>query len=244
MLVWIWIATAIVVFPLTLLFTAPYGRHSKQIGVMVPNKLAWIIMELPSPALFSYFFWAGNQPKSATHYVFFSLFLMHYVNRTFIWPLRTRTNNKKMPLLIMCSAFFFNCVNGPINGYFLGYIATYDTYYLASPLFIVGLLFFIVGFGLNVTSDNHLIKLRKSGETGYQIPRGGMFEFISCPNLFGEMLEWMGWAIMTWNLATCSFVLWTWVNLLPRALDHHKWYKQTFQKEYPPKRKAVLPGLL
>jgi hypothetical protein len=32
-------------------------------------------------------------------------------------------------------------------------------------------------------------------------------------------------------------------NLLPRALAHHRWYKQRFP-EYPSERKAIFPFLL
>jgi 3-oxo-5-alpha-steroid 4-dehydrogenase 1 len=33
------------------------------------------------------------------------------------------------------------------------------------------------------------------------------------------------------------------VNLLPRALSHHKWYNEEFDG-YPPERKAVVPFVL
>jgi 3-oxo-5-alpha-steroid 4-dehydrogenase 1 len=49
---------------------------------------------------------------------------------------------------------------------------------------------------------------------------------------------------MAWNLPALSFAVWTAVNLIPRALDHHKWYKSYFKEEYPKQRKAVIPFLL
>jgi 3-oxo-5-alpha-steroid 4-dehydrogenase 1 len=88
-----------------------------------------------------------------------------------------------------------------------------------------------------------LINLRKPGETGYKIPKGFLFNYISCPNLFGEMVEWIGFGIMINSLPAYSFPIWTIVNLLPRALDHHKWYLQKFA-DYPKERKAVVPGVL
>ena len=60
---------------------------------------------------------------------------------------------------------------------------------------------------------------------------------------FGEILEWTGFAIMTWSPAALVFALWSFFNLVPRALDHHKWYKKTFP-DYPKERKAILPRLL
>jgi len=242
-LVWIWIAVAVVVFPAALFVTAPYGRHSKNIGVMIPNRIAWILMESPSLFLFMYFFITGSAEKTIVHWIFFALFSMHYINRTYIWPLKIRSKGKKMPLLIVLSAFGFNLMNGFINGYFLGNFAIYDINWMWSIPFIVGISLFIFGFVINVRSDNRLISMRKDGETGYKIPVGGFFEYVSSPNIFGEIVEWLGWGIMTWSLPTLSFSIWTVANLLPRALDHHKWYKANFE-EYPKERKAVFPRIL
>ena len=95
---------------------------------------------------------------------------------------------------------------------------------------------------INRSSDNKLISLRKEN-TEYQIPHGGMFKYISCPNHFGEIVEWIGFAVIVFNLGTLSFALWTAFNLIPRALNHHTWYINSFE-EYPNKRKAVIPFIL
>jgi protein-S-isoprenylcysteine O-methyltransferase Ste14 len=88
-----------------------------------------------------------------------------------------------------------------------------------------------------------LFSLRRRGEKGYKIPHGGLYRWISCPNYFGELLEWTGWAIATWSLAGFSFALWTFANLVPRALSNHKWYRQKFA-DYPKNRKAIIPYIL
>ena len=92
---------------------------------------------------------------------------------------------------------------------------------------------------INRSSDNKLISLRRENKE-YQIPQGGMFDYISCPNHFGEIVEWIGFAIIVFNLGTLSFALWTAFNLIPRALNHHNWYINYF-KDYPDKRKALIP---
>jgi steroid 5-alpha reductase family enzyme len=102
---------------------------------------------------------------------------------------------------------------------------------------------FIAGFFINQYHDHLLIQLRKSNGADYKIPFGGLFRFISCPNFFGEIIEWGGFALLTWCLPSFSFFLWTLVNLLPRAIDHHRWYKKTFA-DYPKNRKAIIPFLL
>jgi steroid 5-alpha reductase family enzyme len=115
---------------------------------------------------------------------------------------------------------------------------------MTDPRFIVGGIIFIAGFGINQAADKKLIGLRKDGKKGYFIPSGGLFNYISCPNFFGEIIEWSGFAIMAWNLPALSFAVWTAANLIPRALDHHKWYRSYFKEEYPESRKAVIPYLL
>jgi len=66
---------------------------------------------------------------------------------------------------------------------------------------------------------------------------------VSCPNLFGEIVEWSGFAMMCWNLPALSFAIWTAANLIPRAISHHRWYRQRFA-DYPAARKAVIPFIL
>jgi 3-oxo-5-alpha-steroid 4-dehydrogenase 1 len=82
--------------------------------------------------------------------------------------------------------------------------------------------------------------LRKPGETGYAIPYGGLYRWVSCPNYFGELLEWIGFAIAAWTLPALAFAVFTFANLFPRALSHHRWYREKFV-DYPADRKAMLP---
>ena len=146
-----------------------------------------------------------------------------------------------MPLIIAASALIFNIINGLINGYYLS-----NTNYLEINYYILllGLIIFFTGLIINVNSDNKLIGLRlKNEENKYVIPNGGLFNYISCPNFFGELIEWLGFAIITLNLGSLSFFIWTFINLVPRAISHHKWYKDNFN-DYPQNRKAIIPKLL
>jgi len=234
----LWIIIGLVIFPINLIYKAPYGRHtSKKWGISIDNKLGWIIMELPAllvcPAIYFYF-----KIDFDISIMFICLWIIHYFNRTIIFPFRIKTKGKKMPLAIVLSAFFFNIVNGLINGYFLSNINLYSE----SIFLITGFLLFVLGLYINISSDNKLINLRKI-KKGYFVPKGGLFKYISCPNFFGEILEWFGFALMTFNIGTLSFFIWTCCNLIPRALAHHTWYKNKFNR-YPKERKAILPFLI
>jgi steroid 5-alpha reductase family enzyme len=242
----IWIGMAVVLFPFLLRITPPYGRHSKKNwGPMIGNKAGWIIMEFPSLLIFTVLILVGPNKPSSVVWVLFSLWAIHYFNRSVIFPLRTKTKGKQMPVIIMLSAVFFNLVNAGLNGYWLGFAApAYPEGWLSDPRFILGGIIFISGFIINQMADKKLISLRKGGDKSYYIPKGGLFNYISCPNFFGEIVEWSGFAIMAWNLPALSFAVWTAANLIPRALDHHKWYKNHFKDKYPKNRKAVIPFIV
>lgn len=200
-------------------------------------------MEIVSPAVFAFFFLKGGN-KSAVNLLLCALWMAHYVNRSLIFPFRIHDRNKTMPLVICLLAVCFNSMNGFLNGYWLGTWKTYDAAWLSDWRFIAGVLLFVSGFILNFTSDNILLSLRKNKASGeYKIPTGGLYKWISCPNYFGETLEWCGWALATWSLPGLSFALWTAANLIPRALSNHAWYKKTFP-DYPSERKAVIPFVM
>ena len=229
---------AVITFIALLFIRQPYGRHiRKGFGYMINNQFGWVLMEIISPLVFNFFFLSGVLNHDTISWIFFAVFNLHYINRSIIFPLRTKTKTKKIPLSIVISAIFFNAVNGFINGYYLGNFQIHNKSIL---ILVVGLSLFFIGFYINNKSDSILIALRADGSTDYKIPYGFLFEKITCPNYFGEILEWIGFFIMTGNIASFSFLIWSLANLIPRARDHHAWYKTTF-KEYPTERKIIIP---
>lgn len=108
------------------------------------------------------------------------------------------------------------------------------------PSFLFSILIFLTGFFINLHSDSILRNLRNQCK-GYQIPRDGMFRYVSGANHFGEILEWFGYALASdFTTPTLAFFMYTCGNLIPRALSTHTWYLQKFE-DYPKNRKAVLP---
>ena len=238
-----WIALAVIIF-LTLVILkvrAPYGRHTNdKWGKMISNHWGWFWMELPAFLLFPILTFIGPREKDWLTWLVVGLWTLHYFNRTIIFPFRLRTRGKKMPLTIVFSALFFNGMNGFLNGYYLGYLAPEDVPGITVNV-VVGLAVFFLGMYINQGTDSRLIALRKKQE-GYQIPKGWLFKYISCPNHFGEIVEWAGFAIVAWRVPAVTFAVWTFCNLVPRALNHHEWYQENFE-DYPKDRKAVLPKI-
>ena len=238
-----WIGLALVLFPIQLLVTAPYGRHVHSgWGPRISNRLGWSAMEFVSLVVFAALFLTGPVPKAPPAWIFFALWMAHYANRSLIYPWRTRTSGKTIPLAIVASATVFNVINAGLNGYYLGWLTPYPQSWLMDIRFIVGLILFVFGAAANLGADDRLISLR-SASTEYAIPCGSLFEHVSCPNHLGEIVEWLGFALMCWSLPALSFAIWTAANLIPRALSHHRWYAEKFAN-YPKGRKALIPFVM
>ena len=236
----------LLVFIVLFFVKAGYGRYiSKKWGPMVNEKLGWVLMEFVSPVLVFIFFIISDRKQEITMIVIFLIWEIHYVQRAFVYPFLMR-GKKKMPLSIILMGFVFNGFNGYLQGrylYKLSDIEKYSPQWLLSPAFIIGTLIFLIGYIINLRSDFILRHLRQPGEdSSYKIPYGGLFKQISCPNYFGEIIEWIGWTILTWSLTGLVFAAWTAANLIPRAFSHHKWYSETFS-DYPKERKAIIPYL-
>ena len=242
-----WIALAICVFVILMFINAPYGRHLRDgWGINIPARLGWIAMESPTIIVmnlyfYDYYFFQGRSDLVGA--LFYLIWISHYFHRTLVWPFRAQINKKKMPASIALFAIFFNTINTGINAESIFKIhSPYPVYWIVSPQFICGVLLFAIGMYINISSDNILIKIRRKGTDEYIIPNDGLYNWVSSPNYFGEILEWIGWAIATWSLAGFSFAIWVVANLVPRAKSNHQWYLENFE-DYPKKRKRLIPGI-
>jgi protein-S-isoprenylcysteine O-methyltransferase Ste14 len=224
--------------------TAPYGRHLRSgWGFTLPARVGWIVMESPAVLLFAYVYLLGENAMHAVPLTLLGMWQFHYVYRTFIYPLRLPRSAKRMPVSVVAMALLFNGVNAYINARWISQLGTYTEAWFSSPAFVIGATLFLAGWAINQHADLILLRLRGPGENAYKIPRGGLYGKISCPNYFGEMLQWSGWAIATWSTAGLAFAVFSMANLLPRAIANHRWYQREFS-DYPPQRKAVIPFLL
>ncbi|GMI05452.1 hypothetical protein TrLO_g3083 [Triparma laevis f. longispina] len=246
-LCWTMIVTgAFTLFGLSKYVTAPYGRHSKAgWGILLDPKLSWFLMESPNLVMILFFYlknygMSGQLPP-ATNCILLVFYGGHYINRSLIFPMRIR-NGKKMPITVMLAAAFYCSWNGYIQSKTLLELEQYGDEVLSSTRFILGSVVFISGFAINYHSDEVLRNLRKPGETGYKIPYGGAFKYVSCGNFFGEIVEWIGFAIASGSLSGAAFAFYTFANTAPRGASHHAWYLEKFKGEYEDLgRSAVIP---
>lgn len=240
---WIMIASAVVLFIFLQFVNAPYGRFTNSsFGPGINPKLAWFIQEIPSVIIpFSLIYFHYEKMSSIANYVLIISFIFHYIQRSFIYPLLMKAG-RPMPILTCLSAFLFCAGNGFMQIRHIIF-TNYDSNEHLKLRFNIGIILYVVGLIINIHSDSILRNLRKPNETGYKIPTGGIYNYVSCGNYFGEILEWFGYALACNSIAGLAFFILTVANIGPRAIEYHRWYKKKFV-DYPKSRKALIPFLL
>ncbi|MDE6393192.1 MAG: DUF1295 domain-containing protein [Muribaculaceae bacterium] len=239
------IVLAMIVFVALHRVTAGYGMmYNRQWGPTVGNRTGWVLMEAPAFAAMLLLWLLSPRATQPALVVMASLFEIHYFQRSFIFPLLIR-GKSRMPLAIIAAGIIFNVINAYMIGGWLFYTSPADAYpakWLESPQFIAGTLLFLAGMAVNLRSDSIIRNLRKPGDTRHYIPRGGMYRYVTSANYLGELMEWTGFAILTWSLGGLAFAIWTFANLAPRARSIHRRYLSEFGDEYASlNRKYILP---
>ena len=234
--------TALAVFVALHYFEAGYGYlFDRRYGPPMPNRIGWVVMESPVFILMLILWAASERMLQAAPLTLFLLFEAHYFQRSFIFPLLIR-GNSKMPLGIVLMGMLFNTLNALMQGGWIFYVSPADYYdgWFAKPY--IGGALFLAGMAINLHSDYIIRHLRKPGDTHHYIPRGGMFRYVSSANYFGELLEWVGFAIASWSWAGAVFAWWTFANLAPRAASLRRRYEREFGEEFTRlKRKRIIP---
>lgn len=251
---WVMIGIAVVVFVALYFVDAGYGMLiSPKWGKAINNKLAWFIMEIPI-FLAMIVLWACSSHRfDVVPLVFFLLFQMHYLQRSLIFPWLIK-GKSKMPLGIMFMGIAFNILNAMMQGYWIFFesynqnyhalgLSYQDVEWLWSPQFIIGTIIFILGFVINLHSDHIIRHLRKDDtDTKHYLPKGGMFKYVTSANYLGELMEWLGFAILTWSVSGLVFFIWTFANLVPRTNTIYKRYQKEFPEEMAKRKlKRVFP---
>lgn len=243
-LLWVMSALAVVIFVALHYVRAGYGMfHTSKWGLSLNNKAGWVLMEAPVFLVMLYLWWNSSVRFHAAPLVFFLLFELHYFQRSFIFPFLMK-GKSRMPLAIMLMGVAFNVLNGIMQGRWLFYLAPkglYSDAWLVKPSFWGGAILFFAGMAINLHSDSVIRRLRKPGDTRHYLPQKGMYRYVTSGNYLGELLEWIGFAVLTCSPAAWVFVLWTFANLAPRANSIRNRYREEFGMQAVGKRKRMIP---
>jgi len=226
-----------------------FQRLLRKYFPVISSKKAWIIQA--SPGVFVTLFYIVYT------FIFSNMtfkkilviipFLIHYIHRAFIFPFCIHSSDNiplEITLLIFIACFF----NAVMINRSIFYFCNYDKEFWI--FYIFGLISFGIGAFINIFSDYSMAKQRRmQGLNGqYIIPRGFLFEYISCPNYFGEIIEWLSFMVLSSSFSGFIFFITNISFLYPRAIHIHEWYKEYFKNEFNndkglSERKAILPFL-
>jgi len=242
----------IILFVSLQFITPAYGMtFNNRWGVSIRSNLGWFIME--SPVFFAmlilYFIslYFHIRPFNIVTFAMFIFFEFHYFQRSFVFPLLMK-GQSKMPISIILLGVVFNTCNAVMQGGWLFYFCSpklYEISWLWSWQFILGTIIFLFGMVVNIYADRVIRALRSDvTDNNYYLPQGWPFTRISSANYFGEILEWLGFAILTWSVSGLVFLIWTFANIVPRSKAVYERYTQFFGDEFTSlKRYRIFPGI-
>ncbi len=230
--------------------TAAYGGRfgARSKGRKFGPKAGWILMELPALLFFPLFFFLGDNWQTPGALALGAIWMVHYSNRALINPMLMRVqpgSPASFNINVVVIGWVVLVLHSYLNGSFISEHAPHIAQdWLADPRFWIGLSVWALGFGINIWSDAILRNLRPKqpdpAAPRYQIPQGGLFKYVSCPQYLGELTAFLGFSIATWGLGGVYILAVSAANLVPRAVVTHKWYLKTFD-DYPKDRKAIFP---
>lgn len=220
----------------------PMGPRS----IYIPKSLAWKLMTLPAiPSILFFYAAAGGFTQHAwtsSSTAFIGLYCLHYAYRSIVYPRRIRTSEQSYSLISVVMTWSYYI---PM-GYFLGThfaVAGPMEWHLSGSVALIGLAIFLVGLVSTIVHDEILIRLREKPSTEYAIPMRGLFCYTSNAHYFSEVVEWLGFALMTLNLPALVHLLAVFTLMVPQALRTHWWYQDYFGERYPGNRTAFFPFL-
>jgi len=243
---------AVVVFITLYFIDAGYGiTFDNKWGFSINNKIAWFCMEMPVFVLMTGLCLSSSRitqfhlSTSLVPLIFFLFFQVHYTRRAFIYPFLLK-GKSKMPVTVMMMGIVFNICNAFMQGGWIFHKSPEHMYplsWLLSPQFIMGTVLFFGGMTLNIQSDKIIQNLRKPNDSKHYLPNKGLFKKVTGAHYLCEIIEWTGFAILTWSLSGAVFALWTIANLTPRAHAVYKKYKKLFGEEtiHHLKLKRIIP---
>ena len=244
---------AVMVFIGAAVMKSPYGRFaSNKWGVNLSPRLGWFLMELPAMLSFVFFYFQGRNRFEIVPLFFLFVWVVHYGNRGFVFPYLIRSPKgatASFSITIVVMGWLVTTTHGYLNAVFISDLGThFSPNWFADPRFIIGITLYYGSFVLNIRSDAIIRNLRsveevERGEKVYRIPRGGLFRFVTNPSYLTEIIAFAGFALATWSLGAAFILLVTIANLVPRAFQTHRWYREKFP-DYPPERRVLIPFVL
>ena len=193
---------------------------------------------------------AGGDSRTVSSGLLLAAWLLHYIHRGLIHPWVMPYGSKTTPLGICIGGMIPNWTFCSALALHLAY-AGYPPGYLCDVRFIAGALIFVAGYVMNRWADLHLrsIRLESQARGGpkYVVPRAGPFRLVCNANYLGELIQWIGFALMSSSAVAVLWVVFCLSTFLPRSVRTLDWYKNSGKfdaAEIPAGWCAVIPFIL
>jgi len=166
---------------------------------------------------------------------------IHYVKREVETLFVHRFSHETMPLANLWRNSGYYWFAGILAGYFINhprYTPPSDTQVF------VGLAIFVISEICNAICHLMLRNLRPAGTRDRKIPRGFLFDYVTCPNYTFEVLAWIGFSIMTKTAAAYLFTAIGFYMMFTWAKAKKSKYIKDFGRDFPKSRAIIIPFLL
>jgi hypothetical protein len=221
----------------------PYGktytRGTALLKLEMPDRLAFMLVTLPPLLIFLYahlYFPNGNLLSPAS-----LCYVAHYVHRSLIYPWFRSSFSKRWPL----ESVLYHAITNTLCATIAFHQTIFGLGNMHWTLQAVLTLCFVssaVGAALH---DYRVCGLRRSGENGYQIPRGLLFKWVSGPQYLCELIQWLLFMpFLGYGFPMATFAVYHLVNITGRAEAVHEAYvRKLFKNKYPEERTPYIPLL-
>jgi very-long-chain enoyl-CoA reductase len=166
-----------------------------------------------------------------------ALWEIHFVRRTLESALLHRYGKPSVPFGDAIQEYVYYWAFSA----FIAWSITRDGYAVAKdPLTIAGLAVFSIGEAGNFVAHVMLARFRPEETRLRVIPKGFLFDAVSCPNYLFEILTWIGFAMVVRVSGASLFALASAGILADWARKRHAAYLAEFA-DYPKTRKRLVP---
>lgn len=177
-------------------------------------------------------------------------FIRRIIEVLFIHKYYTLTQYKSIISLSMYHIFLAIWISLSTNPYI------YTIYFNINPQFKInkigltklikiGCMIFMIG---EIGNSLHYYLLRKMKKTNIKsdvIVYGGLFEYITCPHYFFELISWFGFILISLtSIGSIVIFIISTLILSKKAVIKHNKYIEHFGDLYPKNKKAIIPFLL
>lgn len=224
-------------------FSFGYSKFAqREKSFALPSRLGMFIIYFPA----TFLYWVPpamhETQMTGWHLLCGSLVTLHFLKRCFEVLFVHRYSG-----VMNGGSVAMICVMYSFEAWLLGYAAATEVSPALlqsgafTPWLRTGLVLWGTGTALNLFHHIVLAQLRKPGETGYKLPKRGLFRFVACPHYLAELVAWWGFALVFHHGAAAIIALVMTFYLGGRAHNTVKWYRERLGDEVPRSWKRLLP---